>query len=315
MKQWPISQRRRRRTAPVRRPNRRSGCCLGTVLATVVLALAACIVLWGVYRVALLGREPVNILLLGLDRRPQEAGPSRSDVTMLLRLDPRQDTLRLLSMPRDLYVWIPGYGEERINAAHFWGEWQATGGGPALAAQTIRQNFGVPVDGYLRLDFQGFVGLVDALGGVYIEVPAEIRDDFFPTDDYGYTRIFIPAGRQKMDGQTALIYVRTRHASSDLDRARRQQQVVTALLRRAASPASWLRLPAALRVVRASVDTDLGLDDLLLWSVFALRSDLDAAGRVVLDETMTFPATTPDGNLVLVPDWQRILPLMRDFGR
>jgi LCP family protein required for cell wall assembly len=308
-----FSQRRRRATLVRRQPRRRTSGCLPAVFISFASVLVVVAVAWLVWRVALAGRRPVNVLVLGLDRRPQEAGPSRSDVTMLVRLDPRRDAISLLSIPRDLYVWIPEYGAERINAAHFWGEWQAAGGGPALVAQTIRQNFGVPVDGYVRLDFGGFVQLVDALGGIYVEVPSEIRDDFFPTEDFGYTSIVIPAGRQKMDGETALIYVRTRHASSDFDRARRQQQVAAALLRRAASPAGWLRLPAAMKAVRASVDTDLGPGDVLFWAAFAARSDLDALDRIVLDETMAFPWTTEDGSQVLMPDWELILPLMRRF--
>lgn len=267
-----------------------------------------------VYSIALAGREPVNVLVLGLDRRPQETVPGRSDVVMLVRLDARRDAVSLLSIPRDLYVWIPGYGEGRINTAHFWGESETPGGGPALVMQTLRQNLSLPVDGYVRLDFRGFVGVIDALGGIYVTIPVEIRDDRFPTDDFGYTSIVIPAGRQRMDGQTALRYVRTRHASNDFDRARRQQQIVAALLRRAASPAGWIRLPAALKVVRASVDTDLGRSEMLLWGAYAVRSDLDSMDRVVLDETMTWPRTTDDGSQVLVPDWNRILPLMRRFG-
>lgn len=267
-----------------------------------------------VYRIALASRDPVNILVLGLDRRPQETGPCRSDVMMLARLDPNQGAVGLLSIPRDLYVWIPGYGEGRINTAHFWGESETPGGGPALAMQTAGQNFGVPIHGYVRLDFQGFVQVIDTLGGVYVEVPAEIRDDLYPTDDFGYTSIVIPAGRQRMDGEMALQYVRTRHASSDFDRVRRHQQVVVALLRRAASPAGWIRLPAALKAVRASIDTDLSLGEILLWGAYAVRSDLDSLDGIVLDETMTFPRTTGNGSQVLLPDWNRILPLMRRFG-
>jgi LCP family protein required for cell wall assembly len=306
-------QRRPSSTSARRQRRRRSLSCLPAVFILVALVFAVWATAWVIYRIALAGRDPVNVLVLGLDRRPQEDGPSRSDVMMLVNLNPRRDAISLLSIPRDLYVWIPGYGEGRINAAHFWGEWQEAGSGPALVVQTINQNFGVPVDGYVKLDFRGFVGLVDALGGIYVEVPVEIRDDLFPTDDLGYTSIVIPAGRQKMDGEAALIYIRTRHASSDFDRIRRQQQVLAALLRRAASPAGWVHLPAALKAVQASVDTDLDMGEMLLWGAFAARSDLDSLNRIVLDETMTLPWTAEDGSQVLLPDWARILPLMRRF--
>lgn len=284
---------------------------VGFLIVPLLVAVGAALT---IYWLALSGRDVVNILVLGLDRRPQEPGPSRSDVLMLVSLDPSQDTIALLSIPRDLYVWIPNHGEERINTAHFFGEWEAPGNGPNLVAQTINHNLGVPVHGYVRLDFQVFVEMVDALGGIYVEVPEEIHDTQFPTDDFGYTSIFIPAGWQHMDGQTALAYVRTRHGYSDFERARRQQQVVTALLRQAASPAGWVRLPTALRAMQASIDTDLDLDEILLWGIFAIRSNLDSLDRIVLDETMTFPHTTGNGSQVLMPDWNHIHPLMRRFG-
>ena len=293
-----------------RQRRRRSRGCLprlGLLAALVLVVLIAA-------KVTLETHDPVNILVMGLDRRPQEVGPSRSDVLMVVNLDPRRDSVSLLSVPRDLYVWIPGHGEGRINAAYFLGEWEAPGGGPGLTAQTVTQNFGLPIEGYIKLDFWGFVQVVDALGGVYVEVPEEIRDTRYPTDDYGYTNIAIPAGRQKMDGETALIYVRTRYGYSDFDRTRRQQQVLTALLRRAASPAGWVRLPAVLNAVRTSVNTDLGLGWMVLWAVFALRSDLDSLDRIVIGETMTFPRVTEGGSQVLMPDWNQILPLMRRFG-
>ena len=301
------ASRRRQRT-------RRAPGCWPRVGVLLVLAVVAVGLAQVVYWIALAGHDSFNILILGLDERPEEIGPSRSDVIMLVGLNPDQDTVGLLSIPRDLFVWIPSHGEGRINTAHFWGEAEAPGGGPALAVETIHQNLGVPVHGYIRLDFQGFVEVVDALGGVTIDVPEEIHDARYPTDDLRYTDITIPAGRQKMDGQQALIYVRTRYGYSDIDRVRRQQQVVTALLRRAASPAGWLRLPAAIRAVRNSVDTDLSLGEMLLWGTFAVRSGLDAQDRIVLDGTVTFSQMTEDGSWVLLPDWNRILPLMRRFG-
>ena len=284
---------------------------IGVLIALLLLAVGAVQL---IYRIALASRRPVNILVLGLDRRPHETGPCRSDVMMLVRLDADSDTIRLLSIPRDLYVSIPHYGQGRINTAHFWGEFDTPGSGPALAMQAIHQNLGLPVHGYVRLDFQGLVKLVDALGGIYIDVPAEIHDDYYPTDDFGYTSVVIPAGRQKMDGATVLIYTRTRHASSDFDRVRRHQQIVVALLRRAASPAGWVRLPATLKAIIGNVDTDLSLGEILLWGTFAVRSDPDSLDRIVLNETMTSPQTTDNGSQVLVPDWNRILPLMHHFG-
>ena len=301
-----------RRAASLSHRQRRS--CLPVAGILIVLVVAVVGAAQVAYWIALAGRDSINILVLGLDRRQQETGPSRSDVIMLIHLDAHEERVRLLSIPRDLYVEIPDHGQGRINTAHFWGELETAGGGPARVVQVINQNFGLPVHGYFRFDFQGFVKVVDALGGIYVEVPSDIHDNDFPTDDFGYMSLAIPAGRQKMDGEMALAYVRTRHGSSDFDRVRRQQQVTEALLRRAASPPGWLCLPAALKAVQASVDTDLRLDKVLFWALFAVRSDLDPQDSIVLDETMTFPWTTEQGSQVLLPDWNRILPLMRRFG-
>ena len=293
---------------------RRRRSCLPVAGFLIVLVVAVVGAVQVAYWIALAGHDSVNVLVLGLDRRSQETGPSRSDVIMLVHLDAHEERVRLLSIPRDLYVEIPDHGQGRINTAHFWGELETAGGGPARVVRAINQNFGLPVHGYFRFDFQGFVKVVDALGGIYVEVPSDIHDNDFPTDDFGYMSLAIPAGRQKMDGEMALAYVRTRHGSSDFDRVRRQQQVTAALLRRAASPPGWLCLPAVLKAVQASVDTDLRLDDMLFWGLFAVRSDLDPQDNILLDETMTFPWTTEQGSQVLLPDWNRILPLMRRFG-
>ena len=126
-----------------------------------------------------------NVLILGLDRRPEEGYVVRSDVMILLTVYPSGPRVGALSIPRDLYVGIPGYGAGRINTAHFWGEaygvqTEIERGGLALAMRTVTQNFGVPVHHYVRVDFEGFEKLVDAIGGITIDVEEAIYDDEYP---------------------------------------------------------------------------------------------------------------------------------------
>jgi LCP family protein required for cell wall assembly len=234
---------------------------------------------------------------------------------MLMTVNPAGPRLGMLSIPRDLYVDIPGHSTNRINTAHFWGERQSEGGGPALTMATVARTFNVPVHGYVRLDFDGFRAIVDGVGGVDVVVDEAIVDNAFPTADYGTTRIEIPAGLQHMDGETALRYVRSRHGSSDFDRAARQQQVVIALVRSLSGPRGWVRLPAVLGAVIGHVDTDLGLGELIQLAITGLRVGPDRLEHHVIDREMTRPWTTPTGGAVLLPLWEAIDPLVGEvFG-
>lgn len=255
----------------------------------------------------------MTILLLGLDRRPNEGYVTRSDTMILMTIYPPGPRVALLSIPRDLYVNVPGYGENRINTAHFWGENEAPGGGPALALQTVSQSFGVPVDHYVRLDFDGFRAIVDAVGGIDVVVEQPIVDDAYPTDDYGITHIEIPAGPQHMDGETALRYARSRHGASDFERAERQQQIITALARRLVEPATWPRLPAVYRAVSDHVDTDLTVGEVLLLAPTLYRVGAEGIERHAITREMTEPWTTPSGSAVLLPRWDMIHPLIQEL--
>jgi LCP family protein required for cell wall assembly len=185
-------------------------------------------------------RDPVNVLLIGVDKRPNADDGVRSDTLILVHLDPQQKWASMLSIPRDSVVNIPHLGQAKINAAYAYGYTnaaaiygagtEADAGGGALAAETVEQFLGVKVDYIAQVDFRGFEQLVDAIGGVLVDVERPLLDAEYPTEDYGVERIFIPAGLQVMSGRTALIYARSRHLSTDFDRGRRQQQVLRALL-------------------------------------------------------------------------------------
>lgn len=285
------------------------------ILAILVMALSCgCLGAGGVWLSQTAGSR-TNVLILGLDRRPQQGTVVRSDVLMLLTADPRGPRLGLLSIPRDLYVEIPGYGQSRINTAHFYGERDNRGNGPDLAMETVARNFGVPVRHYVRVDFDGFRAVIDAVGGIDVTVEERIVDNAYPTEDYGTTRIEIPAGPQHMDGERALQYVRSRHGASDFERTARQQQVVVALARRLAAPQTWPRLPAVFRAVMRHVQTNLGPVEMVQMGVTALRVGTDGIEHRVIDRDMTRPWTTPTGGAVLLPRWEIIEPVVKDlFG-
>lgn len=263
------------------------------------------------------GQGRVTVLLLGVDERAQETGPWRTDTMMLLTLDPASRQAGILSIPRDLWVPIPGHRDGRINTAHFLGDlYDYEGGGPGLAVDTVEYNFGVPIDYYVRINFQAFVTLVDQIGGIDVYVEETIDDPLYPDHAYGYDPLYIEAGWQHFDGEMALKYARTRHTSNDFDRARRQQQVMMAILDRVTSldmlPQLARTAPELYATVHSSVNTDLALDQILALGNLATLVDRDMIRAVVIDQTCTQPWVTPDGAQVLVPLRDRIREV-RDY--
>lgn len=261
-------------------------------------------------------KERINILLLGIDRRAIEQGPCRTDTMIVVSVDPEAKSVSMLSIPRDLWVLIPDYNvHNRINAAHLLGDAEDyPGGGPALAKKTVQYLLGVPIHYYVRINFSGFEQIVDMLGGITINVEERIYDDKFPDENYGYMTVDIPAGIQKMDGKTALQYARVRHGSSDLTRARRQQQVIVAIKDKALSmdiPLS--NLPKVLRTLGDSVDTDLTLSEMEALARLAREIRPESLRAGVIDETMTRATKTPEGWDVLIGDPEKISRLAKEL--
>ena len=253
--------------------------------------------------------QRVNILFLGIDRRDNEPGPWRTDTMILFSVDPISNTLSMLSLPRDLWVRLPGYNvDERINAAYVFGEqFRYPGGGAEYAKKAVQYNLGVPVHRYVTLDFNGFVKIIDAIDGIEIDVPRNIVDNAYPTPDYGTTRLFIPAGRQTMDGELALKYARTRHDSSDIDRTHRQQQVIMAVrdkVLRLNFPIA--RIPEQLRILGESLKTDMTLEEMYAIAQAANEVPSENIHSGVIDETMVVSWKTPQGWDVLVPQRDRV---------
>jgi LCP family protein required for cell wall assembly len=223
--------------------------------------------------------EPVTVLLLGTDRRPGENVTPRSDAVLLARIDPARKRVALLSLPRDLWVAIPGHGNNRLNAAYLWGERDGPpGGGLALARATVSDTLGLPIDYGVVVDFRGFAGIIDALGGVNVDVPRPLVDREFPTADYRVTTVRFAAGRQRMDGARALAYARIRHPDSDFERGLRQQAVLVAIaerLRERGDLATWFAARRVSAALVGYVQTDMPVER-MLELIWALR-DLDPA--------------------------------------
>jgi len=253
--------------------------------------------------------DRITVLILGIDERVQEEDFWRTDTMILATLDPVTMQAGVLSIPRDLWVPIPGYTETRINTAHFLGDaYKHPGGGPALAVETVEYNLGVDIDYYVRLNFQAFIEFVDRIGGITIDVPETIHDPLYPTPDYGYQLFHVDAGVHHFYGEEALKYARTRHSNGgDFDRARRQQQVIKAIFKRVTEanllPQLAAQAPEMLQLLEKSVKLDpkLQLDEVIALGALATKVDLDNARFRVIDERSTLIKKTMDDLDILIP--------------
>lgn len=263
-------------------------------------------------------KERVNILLVGVDRREGDEY-SRTDTIILVTVDPAARTIGLMPFPRDLKVDIPRYSPDKINAAYTFGErdkWQWPDGGVGLLRRTILRNFGIPVHYYAQVDFRGFERAVDELGGVNVDAPYPIKDDEYPTETYGYTGVYFPAGLQHLDGKTALRYARTRHADGDAGRSRRQQEIILSLRRQAqgGNIATLLtRAKPLLDILGDSARTDLSSDQLLALAKLGLEIPDGNTQRFDLYEAVTEGTEVNEAGeeiFYLYPNWSQMQLLL-----
>ena len=221
-----------------------------------------------------------------------------------------------LSIPRDLWVSIPGLGTEgKINTAHFLGDAEGyPGGGPALAQAAVQALFDVPQQYYVRVNFTAFEKLIDLIGGIDVDVPYPIDDPLYPDSGYGYEPLTIPAGRIHMDGRLALKYARTRHeAMGDFDRMQRQQQVIMAVRDKATSIGQIGKVPEVLNVVGDALRTDLTLPEILALAKKWTQIPRENIHAYRIDETLVTPWVTPQGGQVLLPDREKIAGVVAEF--
>jgi LCP family protein required for cell wall assembly len=217
---------------------------------------------------------------------------------ILLTIDPSSKTAGVLSIPRDMWVNIPGYGYGKINTAYYLGEAnKLPGGGPALAMKTVEQFIGVPIQYYAQVDFNTFVDIINYLGGIDVQVDQKlILDPLGP----GADKVVLNAGYKHIDGQRALAFARTRKTQGgDVDRAKRQQQVILGIRNRVLDPKFFpqlvARAPALYAELQQGIHTNLALNDAIRLAVLAQDIPVDQIKMGVIDYTMMTIGKSPDG--------------------
>jgi LCP family protein required for cell wall assembly len=272
------------------------------------------------------GNERFTILLMGLDKRPNEDGTAfRTDSMILVSIDPLTNSVGMLSIPRDLYIEIPpdtvvgsGYGLQRVNSAYVIGELARPGYGPQLAMQTVQYNLGIRVNDYFVFDFNTVIDGINAIGGIDVDVTEAINDPDYPSMNYGYEPLYIPSGRIHMDGALALKYARSRHNSSDVDRARRQQQVIMTVRAKILNlnmlPELVVQAPGLWSNLSRNIRAGLSFDQLLQLAVYLKDVPKENVRQGVIDYRYVIP-TNWDGASVLIPNRESLGSLMVEvFG-
>ncbi len=254
------------------------------------------------------GKTDLYILVIGVDRRP-DGGDQNADVIILAHLDLVHRRLAAVSIPRDLLVEIPGLGPDKINSSYNYGH-QAKPDDPVAGVvkvrDTVEQVFRVPIDHYVLVDFNGFKTVVDALGGIEVDVPYLIHDDQYPTEDYGTEVVEFAPGRQHMDGDRALKYVRTRHADSDDARRERQLDVLLAIFDKGKSFRSVTRADEIILAVGDAVQTSFQLEEQLTLARLAREFERDDIRLTTLGEPLLQGGFIEDGRWVYTGDLDAI---------
>ena len=256
----------------------------------------------------------INIVLLGADREEETSRSWRTDVIIVVSINPDGPYVTLLSIPRDLYVWIPGYGFDRINTAEYRGQANnLPGGGAGTIKATIGYNLGIPIHYYARADFEGFVNIVDTLGGIDVPVECELHDTFpDPGDPEQSIDVDFMPGVQHLGGHHSLWFIRSRWSTHDFDRNRRQQQVLRALYSQAMSLDVIPHIPELWNTLLESVETDLGLDEMVYLGLLGSQLDWsDVKSRFVSSAYLEY-WITPSGAHVLLPLTDGLAPLVAE---
>jgi LCP family protein required for cell wall assembly len=237
---------------------------------------------------------------LGSDKRPK-SGAWRTDSMIIVSVDTQQNVVRLLSIPRDLWVYIPGHGHNRVNTADLWGELSKKGTGPDRVKQTIYHNLGIPIHYYVRVDFQGFMKIINTVGGVDVDVECPLPD------------INLSAGIHHMNGREALRYARSRKSTNDFDRGRRQRKVLTALWEQTLSLDLIPKLPTLWHTMADTFETDLPLDQVINLAYVGVQLKPQRILSKAIGPKQVQSWVTPQGAAVLLPREDRIRTLLENF--
>ncbi|MCD1258787.1 LCP family protein [Paenibacillus athensensis] len=251
------------------------------------------------------GKQRVNVLLLGGDSRGLKNNElPRSDSIMLASIDPVTKDAQLFSILRDTYVKIPGSGEDRINTA-------ITIGGPNLAMKTVSDLIGVPVQYYVYTDFKGFIALVDAIGGIDLEVEKDMK--YSDAEDDHIYDINLKKGMQHLDGKTALQYVRFRHdALSDFARTERQRKFLSAVAQKLQTTSSLIKLPRILNAIDPYIETNLSVNDMLKLAQLGYEAKADGIASAQLPPTDLVVEKNIRGASVLTTNKDKLQQYVQD---
>jgi LCP family protein required for cell wall assembly len=251
--------------------------------------------------------ETVNFMLIGSDLRPGSS--YRTDTLVIAVLWPKEGQVSLISIPRDLWVYIPTVGMQRVNTAYQTGEiYGYAGGGPGLLKDTIAYNLGIRIDHTAMVDFDGFRRIVDTLGGVDLPVSCAYTDwrlidpSYNPYLEANWWLYTVGPGQVHMDGDLALWYARSRMRSSDFDRGRRQQEVLRAIFEKALQTDTFSKIPDLYNGLSSTVITDLGLGDMIRMAPYAPRlTNADIRGYYIRPPYVS-SWMTPGGASVQLPN-------------
>jgi LCP family protein required for cell wall assembly len=263
------------------------------------------------------GQETVNFLLIGSDRRP--GGSFRTDTLVIAMLRPKEGQVSLISIPRDLWVHIPEYGNQRINTAYQQGELSGyPGGGPGLLKDTILYNLGVQIHHTAMVEFDGFRHIIDTLGGIDVPVACPYTDwrlidpSYNPEIESNWWLYTVGPGMVHMDGDLALWYARSRMRSSDFDRGRRQQETLRSIYQRVMQTGTITRLPALYRDLTSIVQTDITLSEMLQLAVFAPNLTNADFRSYYIRPPLVSGWTTPGGASVQLPNEALLTAMLQE---
>lgn len=263
------------------------------------------------------GKSRFTVLVMGLDRRPSEAQTLsyRTDTIMLISLDPADNRIGVLSIPRDTYLSrLDSDQMAAVNTLLEFGEVKQPGSGPNLTMSTIQYNFGMYVDSYVIFDFNAFIALIDAIGGIDINVPEAIYDPSYPSMNFGYEVFRLPAGMQHLDGATALKYARTRHGDNDFARGKRQLLVLDGVRQKLANPNTLRQLlpqvSMLLQQFQNHVYTGIDSDELIQLAQFAITVPAANIAADALDLRYSSPYDLGGGRVVYIPNRTSLAQLM-----
>ncbi|HVB65270.1 MAG TPA: LCP family protein, partial [Nitrolancea sp.] len=263
------------------------------------------------------GSGRVNVLLLGADTnqaRQATGEPALSDTIIIVSIDPVTKQVGIMSLPRDMQVTIPGVGLGKINAAYSIGSTSSLTG-PGLVQATIEYNFHIHIDYFAVVDFAGFQKIINTMGGVTVDVPAPLKDNAYPGEQFNYTRIVFHTGLQHMDGLQALRYVRTRHDDNDFARGIRQQQVLETLRQQATTGQLLPHAPTLIDELGSTVRTDIPLTNLLKLAKLGTEINQTNIHSYNLLPALTEQWNPSDPNSIyyLIPDWSKVQQIVNQM--